>query len=513
MIRSTKKDAPKKGTIVANNIGKVVNAEIPYPIDPETGECVGGIVVLRGRNNCGKSTLADALDTLFTGDGRVIARDGTPSGEIQGLGMRLRAGAKTSRVGALEVHSLGGRFDLGDVVDPGIVDPVSADDRRIKALIVIAHVQADRKLFDELGYDEEIIGKDTFATDNLVEMARRLKRDLQGAALRAETEAANANEKARALFESSAGIELESPHDEVLLQTELEQALQAQAAVKQRSETADRVLEQARVGREQLTAAKEAYQGTSVERAKATELEARNAVLRGEKLVAEIQDTLRRAEQNLREAKTAAQQAQSNRERAERHEQAIAGWQVAILAAESVDNPTGQEIAQAGVRVEQAREAHSAGVLVRQALAKQAEGKKYQDLGGQLTQKADRLRNAAKETDTVLSGVVANLGVPLRVDQGRLVMNGGDQNGIPFARQSVGTRYALVAPLAVSVLEAGDVFVLKQEAWEGLDFDNRQMLLRLCLEHRVVMYTAECDAHQPPGDLRAEVLELPTAAV
>ena len=494
--------ATAERTIHVENVGPNVSVTIPCPEK-------GGIVVFRGPNDIGKSELTKAVDCCLTGRGKLTSRDGAPGGRVEGYGIRLNVGkARTTRTGELEVESLEGKFDISDMVDPGIKDPTAADARRIKALIQVARADADPKLFDELiGDNQSLIKPDTFETDDLVEMARRVKRDLEGGAQAAETAAAHANDKSRALREASAGVDLEQPSDQAALQAELDSSILGLARVKARAEHADNILDAARIGREKLTAAQNSYVGKTPEVA-LKELEAANKRLESASLaVTQAEESLREAKRGLLNASNELASARLTCQAADQHAIAMQGWIDSISAGEQVDNPTGKEIADAAVRLEKARAANEAGVLIRKAKQQAAEALAYQHEGGKYTKAADRLRNAAKETDAVLSGVVAKLNCPLRVEGGRLVTDTKRGKSTAFCELSMGARYGIVIPLAIAAVGRGNAFTLRQEAFEGLDFQNRMMIAALLEEAGVTMFTAECDRDRPTSELRAELFE------
>lgn len=500
-------DTPTDKQIVYKNIGPLERAVVPYPVD-ESGRCTGGIVLFKGPNNVGKSIAVESADTLITGRGTVKAKDGSPFGSIEGLGVTLKAGAKNTRRGELEIHSLDGKFDISDVVDPGIKDQNAADAKRIKALIQIAQAKPDRTLFAELiGEHTDLIKEATFKTEDLVEMAARVKRDMEAGAQSAETAAANAQAKARALHEAAQGIDVEAECDESKLQGELEQALASQATIKHRASVADERMKAAAEAREAIRKAEAEHEGPTVAGAIKDESEAKADAESAAESLKAAQDALRQAQARVEKASNYYAQMTRERKAAEAHERSMQGWRDAVAAAEGLDNPTSKEIADAAVRVENARHAHGQGVLIRKAKQQLAESQDHQQAGGKWTKRAERLRDAAKETDAVLSGVVATLNCGLKVESGRLVMADGERKGEAFARQSMGARYSIVAPLAISVLKEGDMFTMKQEAWEGLDWNNRALLWRLCKEARVVLLTAECDAHEPVGEFRVELFE------
>lgn len=494
--------ATAERTIHVQNVGPNVDVTIPVPEK-------GGIVVFRGPNDIGKTELTRAVDCCLTGRGKLTSRDGATGGRVEGYGIRLNVGkSRTTRTGELEVESLEGKLDISDLVDPGLKDQVAADARRIKALVQLVKAEADPKLFDELiGDGQSLIKPDTFETEDLVEMARRVKRDLEAGAQAAETAAAQANDKARALREASANVDLTAPSDQTELQNELEAALQAQAAIKQRLATADQVLDRAAKGRAVLKDAETAYEGLTVQVATEREAEAKADVVSAETSLREAEEALRLAKTRHDKACTYATICTKDRQAAEAHERNMAGWREAVAAAEGIDNPSGKDISDAALRVEAARAANEQGVLIRQAKQQADAALAQQQAGGRHTKAAEKLRNAARGTDDVLSGVVAKLNCPLRVEGGRLVTETRRGKSTAFCELSMGARYGIVIPLAIAAVGRGNAFTLKQEAFEGLDFSNRTMIAQLLEDAGVTLFTAECVRDRPATELTAELYE------
>lgn len=492
-------DATTERTITAENVGPIVRAEIPYPEN-------GGIVVFRGPNNVGKSILVNGMEALTTGRAKIEARDGSQYARMEGLGLVLKAGASNRRTGQLEVHGLDGKLDMGDLVDPGIKDPAAADAKRIKALMAIAKPLAERSKFAEvLQGHEEFVEEETFKTDDIVEMARRVKAAMDKAALRCEDQSKKKAAAALALSEGSKAIDVTAPHDAKLLQAEFEAAVEAQGKIRQQFAAADKLLADAQRGRDALEDAEAEWEGLTIEQATVRVQEAVDSELAAKDAVAAAEDLLRKAKTEHESAKTRVVMCSKDLQSAEAHNRDMAGWRKAVADAENVVSPNAKEISDAGLRVEQAREAIERGAIIRAALENRARSVAEQKEASQLAIKADRLRDAAKEAEGVLSAEVATLGCPLRVESGRLVLDVGDQKSVPFSRQSMGARYAIVVPLAVRAIKRGDIITLSQEAWEGLDWDNRNNLNELICKAGVVLYTAECDAHQVPKALRAEL--------
>ncbi len=171
--------------IEVENLAAVHRLSIPIPEG-------GGVVVLRGGHGVGKSNTLKAVDALASGRNadKLQVRDGAARGEISGCGVRLTVGKRTNRSGELEVSSIEGRLSVAELVDPGLVDEVKADGKRIKACLQLAGAEADPKLFHELADSPEafdvIVPTDEQKTDDILVLADRIKRRFDTAARSAE---------------------------------------------------------------------------------------------------------------------------------------------------------------------------------------------------------------------------------------------------------------------------------------------------------------------------------------
>ena len=107
-------------------------------------------------------------------------------------------------------------------------------------------------------------------------------------------------------------------------------------------------------------------------------------------------------------------------------------------------------------------------------------------------QEAIDLRAKAKQTDEVLSEIVSTLsGCPLTVIEGRLSTQ--TKRGPTFyADLSMGERWRIALEIAIAAVGEGGLLVIPQEAWEGLDPQNREAIAKQAKAARVVILTAEC---------------------
>jgi len=110
----------------------------------------------------------------------------------------------------------------------------------------------------------------------------------------------------------------------------------------------------------------------------------------------------------------------------------------------------------------------------------------------QSAHRGESLRKDAETVDTALASLVAC--PDLSVVDGRLVTE--TVRGItPFGELSEGERWALALRIAAEQVGEHGLIVVPQEAWEGLDADNRTAIDTLARELRVVVLTAE--AYRP----------------
>jgi hypothetical protein len=116
-------------------------------------------------------------------------------------------------------------------------------------------------------------------------------------------------------------------------------------------------------------------------------------------------------------------------------------------------------------------------------------------------QEAAALRRKAKQTDEVLSEIVSTLpGCPLTVVDGKLSVQ--TRRGPTFyAELSMGERWRIALEIAIAAVGEGGLLVIPQEAWEGLDPQNRDAIAKQAKAARVVILTAEC----ADSELKAEM--------
>lgn len=223
-------------SISVKNIGPVI--EFEYELKQT------GLHILYGKQGDGKTTILRTAQLAVNGTvgTKPTKRDGAKNGEATIAGKTLRISRVVREEGELEVEGLGD-LDITAIHSPSYNDAKTRDKYRIKSLVRLSGVRADITLFYELvGGRQEfdaIVDVAASETDDLVEMAGRVKRAIEKRALEAEKNAETAQANALAKTDQLEGVDLDAPHDEVKLQTELEQAIAQNAETRLQRGMAD----------------------------------------------------------------------------------------------------------------------------------------------------------------------------------------------------------------------------------------------------------------------------------
>ncbi len=479
-------------TIELTDVGPVEHVTIPLPEG-------GGITVLRGRNDIGKSVSLEASQRALGGKQTVSRRDGAAGpGKITGPGITLTVGAATRTKGELECLSLEDRLTVAALVDPQIKDPVAADAARIKTLCNLTGVKADISLFDNDCACDASTKTSTAAT--LVEMAASFKRDMEQVARDEEDEAkklyadANAHQTRADAVDNTAecdGDKLQEAHTAAVAE------LTRVTTLRDASNEADRTAADSRAAMEKAVAY---YEGKTL------------------KELAPICDAARDLAEKLREQYEIAQQAVTNAVRdakaARNHEATMKTWQADLDKADDARaKPFADDIIlDCQHDVYNTKEAIEKGAVMRDAKKSADTATAAFEDARAATKAAERYREAAASTDAVLSCAIQCEAISVR--DGRLVTT-CDRGEVFYAERSRGTRWKIAIDIAVARLRDQDpdapaILAVPQEAWEGLDYQNRAELLAHCLEREVNLLTAEADTVAPAegnGNLRAEVYQ------
>lgn len=485
--------------IKVRNVGPVANLDFKVEF--------GKVNVIKGRNGSGKSYTLKTAQALIKGQGTGLQqRDGSIRGELEGFGAVLRLARSVRRTGDVDVVSLEGRFNVADLVDPGIKAPDAADAQRIKALVQLAGGSgADPALFYGLigGQKdfEHYVSPSATDTDDLVTMAARIKRDLEKHARMASDQAERevaAAEAARAL---TVDVDLNGPDDAEKLQAELEFAITENQRLNSQAQAINRQLLTAHSARNQLADAQASYAGLTVGETARDETNARIASELAASEVARLEDLLHVARNEAQKATMQHEKAVAALQSVTEHEQTLSAWRAAIDDAANVEPVEPVLLEQAAADVTIARQALERGTLIRQAKAKLTAATEHMTQAAGFRRVSDWLRDAGKATDDVLSDLVGKLGCSLTVSGGRLMVEHPVRGVTYYGELSDGERWKVALDIAIDAVGPNGLLVIEQHAWQDLDPINRGVIIDHVAQSSVAVLTAECDA----GELRAEV--------
>ncbi len=469
------------------------------PIESLTIPIAPGVTVLRGRNDVGKSIAIQAISRLTGGNDPITKRDCAVVGHVEGFGVRIGVRQSPRKSGELEAVSLSGDLNIADLVSPPIKDPASADRHRIKALLQLTGAEADWALFAHLHGVRDHISHDAMHCGDLVEMAAKIKRDLEAASRKVADNAKKTETQAIALKKSAEGIDLAAAAPADILQAALEDAISRRGELLGEATRARGIAAAAAEARRKMD-------GSTPPDVGAAEFQriCREAALnQAQAAVERIERELSAAQTLLREAQSAFAEADQVVFREKHHAETWAAWRETIAAAEGISTPAADELQAAEQAVNETRQAIERAAIARQAQKNVAEAAVLADEAKSLQREADQLREAARGTDDVLSAAVASSSLFVR--GGRLVTHHPERGEVYYAERSDGTRWKLAIDEAIKRIrqygaEETAIIPIPQAAWSELDPQNKAAIHEYAAELGVTIITAEA----ADGSLRAE---------
>ena len=472
-----------------------------------------GVTTLVAPNACGKSTALQAVQTAARGDGKLPLKDRTKRGKVEAFGAKITIGGTTRHTGEFEVTNLEGRFDIGALIDPKIKSPAAADAARIKALIALTGVKADPTLFKQheaFADFEKIVTPDCLETDDLVEMARRIKAKYDQAARIAEGDADREDGHAAGIAGDDS-IDLTAESDQTKLQeaydaardnlTRLDAAQQAHAKAQKDMAAAQELLSELREDA--------AYSQEQIQ----SEIDLRRQLIETtEKTIAELEASLQEAKDLARDTKADINLWQDRRDGENRRAKAVENAEKIVAACQQTAAPSTEALAEAEKNLEAAKLAMEQGALIRQAKRNAAKAKAHRTLAAEARMKAARLRNSGKSTDEVLSNAIHcdRLRVESDGTAARLVTDTGRGQSIAYHDLSDGERGEIAVDIGAAQVGEGGLLVVAQPVWEGLDGANRLRIHEKASGRKVYVLTAE--ATEDP-DAPKEIVATPFAGV
>lgn len=477
--------------ILLKDIGHPRAVRIPIPED-------GGIVVLTGRNGAGKSTTLEAVQDVITDrkEKRSTVREGADSGLLMAPGITMTVGRRTAVKGELEFESLdGGRLSIADVVSPPYKGLEEADGRRIKALVQLAGVGADPKLFRGIHPEfDDLFDHDQFNTNDILGLAAQIKATIEEHARSAESTEAHAKSKAEACEEAAKGVDIDVETDTGKLQLAFEDSVREAQRLKSAADQAAKRRAEIMAAKQEMTRVTLRRPGDetiTLKDAKYDEAQAANAVSDQILVVNDAEAKLRFARETLADLQHRRELKKQQLAAAEHFAETVADLEK-IISGDSIEAPTPEEIADADEVVTAAREAIEAGGAARKAQGMLELAKQLHATEAAQSKRALELRNAAAAVDDVLTAQIAKLGTPLRVKAGRLVVKTPRSKDTFFAELSEGERWKIATEIAIKAVGRHGLLAVPQEAFQGIQPAVRIELDKMAKEAGVVILTAMC---------------------
>lgn len=474
-----------------------------------------GVTTIVGPNGVGKSILVGSLADVAAGEGGLPLRHGSEKGRIDGLGVHVAINPKQTRcAGEFAVEHLEGKLNLASLVDPGVKDEVAADKRRIKALIALTGVEADRHLFDTRPeFDPEefetIVTSEALKSGDLIDMAAKIARDYQAEARTWEKTAEKDEQQAQSIKEQIDAVDMTKEHDPEKLQAAFFEAQDKYSHSVQHQQVAAERVEKAQKAREELIRWDARNIPTSVEEAKKAVTEAQGKV---DGLVQHKQDLLKQMDEIQhsielcdREIDTANSGVKLARESAElisTHAERRAACLKVIADSDNYVRPTDEQVAEYKTAYDAAKLAMEDGVRVRDARMKQASVTAFAESAKSRREKAERYRKAAGITDSVLSDAIESKWVKI-VSEGvhKRVYGYVEAKDMwaPYHELSATEKWHIAIEIGVERVGDGGLLFIPQEAWEGVDVWNRKFIDDHAKARGVYILTAEATRDETLG--------------
>jgi hypothetical protein len=498
-------------------LGPVDHLRITLPADDP-----GGVTIVRGDNQLGKSTVLVAVDALLTGDASMLepSRDGAGVGFVRGPARELKItarGARRKGGSSDEPQRALAGADLCTFMDPGFESEDSNDRARIRELAALTGARLTLEDFGGLveGGAETLraMGDEKdLETDDPVELADRVKRLLDKAAReQGEKEVARLTVECEAIERATATVDTAVETDPATLQGRVREAVRAIETAREQQRALSAAIDAQLRARGSLQTFRERSTGPSV-------ADAARRVAAADQDAAEAHDAAdaaaaRRveAEALLRDARAAYDSACEVNTRARQGLGAardiLAAAEAAAAAASEWEAtverplpaaPDAAALAALADDEQAALAAQAAGVAARAAQAALQRLAALQDARDKAKKTAQAWRDAAASVDDVLSEVVRRTGVPgLKVTAGRLVCQ-NVAGWLPMAKLSGSARAEVARDIwleaAARMAEPGKPaprVVLRQEAWDGMASAARARTIQRALQRGVRIITAE----------------------
>lgn len=500
------------------NIGPIKSVKIPVPVG-------GGLLVMKGRNGAGKSTVLNVFDKALGKDVKLQKNErAVGSGHFESpFGVALKVSQTTRRTeddDGLTVEVLDDEFQIGDLVDPREKDAAAADRRRLKALLRTAKAEADIadfvQLFRSEAEFERIVRDETRKLTDPVEMAARVKGDIEAEARLIEAEVAKAETEILKLQGALEGFDPEANAIDIeQVRADHEAAVENLGALKRDRAAYVNAVELIDGLIEREAAAKAAAEidfDTLIAETESVEAGIKSTDAAIAEFERQVEQLTRRINEKKQERQTFAAKLEAARSKVESSRasrELLASIQNQLTEARSVPAVEESDLIAAKERSEELGRRIGESELIARKLEQVESLKVRQAEKRTLEKQATELREAAKATDGVLTDMVKTLGTPIKIgydDKGNarlIVPHAGRDRDIYFGELSKGEKLYLVTSIAIKAVGPGGMFTIPQELFEGLDDENRARIAEQLKGTEVVAVTAQCSG----GELRGEIFQ------
>jgi len=418
---------------------------------------------------------------------------------VEAFGAVITIGGTCRHTGAFEVTNLEGRFDLAALVDPRIKSPAAADKARIKALVSLTGVEASVNMFrgHEAFEDfDTVVTGESLATDDLIEMAARIKASYDEAALKSERLAEREFGQSTALIPAS-DVDLDAEDDATVLQEAYNAARDEVTRLAEQARNADSAAERLQKAQECLEDLGE--NELTDERDQLLEFLS-GADEEDSRLFADLEHLMEQARKVRAELDAHRSEKVRSENRVKSIDRQLA--QVAQAKKELADSaglerPSEQDIADAKEELQRAANAIEIGVKVRAAKQNASKSQLHRKAAQDAQDRAGRYRDAGKATDEVLSGCIKcpQLRVESDGKSARLVTDHQIRGaGIPYHDLSDGEKWTIAIDIGADQVGEGGLLVISQVGWEGIDGANRIAIHEHAVKRGVYILTAEASA-------------------
>lgn len=488
--------------ITLKNVGAIERLSIPIPES-------GGVVVLRGRNGCGKSTALDAVSALISGKGTIPKiKDGERVGGIEGFGSKIMLSVSASRRGGgkpeLVIDSVEGRFSIADLVNPPIKDAKAADKARIKALITLTGREASCETFHSIFETKEefdyCVSKSSTETSDPILMAERIKRDIEEKARIEEKRAELAFAEYNAKINGTEYDPADLISDFDAHNAEYDAAIRKGAKllskktnflkIKSSIERATSAIKECNIEQKES----EAKQEESIIESISEDIECRTKkveMLREQ--LAEIRSEIEFETKEIAMLTESREQSRRVVASIRSELESLEGYREIVEQSKSIEEVDESEIEAAKKTISEIRERLRIHTIALENKRKRDDAVSVLARAESIRDKASSLRDATKRIDSILTEMIGE-DSPIQIVDGRMVVVTSRGETL-YSDLSDGERWKVAFEIVSrSVHRDKDktaLLVIPQIGWESLDPSNQEIVNYLSKKYSVTVITAE----------------------